>query len=359
MSSEPAPVLIMAGGTGGHIMPALTVAGLLAEAGRPLVWLGSRHGLENRLVPERGIELYTLPVRGLRGKSLLRTLLAPLLLLAALFHALRLLRRLRPAVALGMGGFASAPGGIAAWLLRIPLVIHEQNAVAGLSNRLLAPLASRVFEAFPGSFPAGRHAECVGNPVRRELAELPPPEQRGIGRDRALRLLVLGGSQGARVLNQVVPGALARLSMPLEVLHQSGPAELEQTRRRYRELGIEAKVCGFIDDMAQAYAHADLAICRAGALTLSELQAVGLGSILVPFPHAVDDHQRRNAEHLVAGGAACLLPQAELGPESLAALIEGLCREPGRLAEMAARAREMARPEAGRRVAEACLELAR
>ena len=353
--------LVMAGGTGGHVFPALATARVLQQRGYRIVWLGTQRGIESRLVPAAGIPVEWLSVSGLRGKGLATLLMAPVRLLVALFQALRAVRRHRPSVVLGAGGFVSGPGGVAAWLLRRPLVVHEQNAVAGLTNRVLARLADRVLEGFPGSFGRGVRAEHVGNPVRPEIAAVPPPERRYATRQGRARLLVFGGSQGAARLNAVVPAALAELPATLrpEVIHQTGRNGFDETVAAYRTRGIEADVRPFIEDMAGAYGWADLAVCRAGALTVAELAAAGVPAVLVPFPAAVDDHQTRNAEFVVRGGAAVLLPERELTPISLAATLRQLL-EAGRprLAQMAAAARGMAITDADQRLADACVAAA-
>jgi UDP-N-acetylglucosamine--N-acetylmuramyl-(pentapeptide) pyrophosphoryl-undecaprenol N-acetylglucosamine transferase len=351
------PVLIMAGGTGGHVFPALAVARVLRAGGHDVVWLGTRRRIEARLVPAEGIPIEWIDIEGLRGRGLAGWLAAPVKLLRALSQALAVMRRVRPAVAYGGGGFASGPGGLAAWLTRTPLVIHEQNAAAGLTNRTLAKLADIVAEAFPGSFPGRRGVVTTGNPVRREIAELPAPEERFAGRSGPLRLLVFGGSQGAGVLNRVVPRAVGLLPAPLRplVLHQTGAAQLEETAATYRELGLEADVRAFIDDMAAAYGSADLAITRAGT-TVSELAAAGLGALLVPLAIAMDDHQTRNAGFLVAAGGARMIREAELTPERLAGeLLEIL--EGGREVAlgMAGAARAVAVTDAAERLAGLCV----
>jgi UDP-N-acetylglucosamine--N-acetylmuramyl-(pentapeptide) pyrophosphoryl-undecaprenol N-acetylglucosamine transferase len=312
------------------------------------------------LVPAAGIPISYISVGGLRGKGLGTRLLAPLRLLWALAQSLGTMLRLRPRAVLGLGGFVSGPGGLAAWLTRRPLLIHEQNAVAGLTNRILAPLAGQVMEAFPGSFAARRRATTVGNPVRREISDLPAPLDRLQERRGPTRLLVFGGSQGALSLNRLVPAALGGLpagSRP-EVLHQTGERTRTMTVEAYREADVEARIVAFIEDMAQAYAWADLVVCRAGALSVSELAAAGLGSVLIPFPAAVDDHQTRNADYLVAAGAAVLAPEAGLTPESLLALLEPLLTDRARLLRMAERARDRARPDALEVIIQACLQAA-
>jgi UDP-N-acetylglucosamine--N-acetylmuramyl-(pentapeptide) pyrophosphoryl-undecaprenol N-acetylglucosamine transferase len=355
-------VLICAGGTGGHVFPGLAVATELREQGVRVAWLGTAQGMEASVVRESGFEFHAVPVRGLRGKGLLRLPLTALRALLAVLACLRLLWRLRPDVVLGMGGYVSGPAGLAAWLIRRPLVIHEQNAVPGLTNRLLRPLARRVLEAFPGSFPGGR-AVHTGNPVRASIRALPDPDQRARTRagDESLRVLVLGGSQGALALNESVPGALAELARrgPVEVVHQAGARHLEITRAAYAAAGLEVEPVAFIDDMAARYAWADVVICRAGAMTVSELAVVGVASILVPFPFAVDDHQSANARYLSDAGAALLLPQTRLSASVLAKLLGELAASRDRLLDMARAARALARPDAAHRVAALCMEVAR
>ena len=355
--SVAAPVLIMAGGTGGHIFPGLAVAEALVAAGVPVVWLGAAGGLETRLVPARGIALETVPVSGLRGKGLAARLRAPLMLLRAFAASLGVLRRVRPRSVLALGGYVAGPGGIAAWLLRRPLVVHEQNALAGFTNRALARRARRVLAGFAHALPG---AEWVGNPVRAAIAALPPPDRRLAARSGRPRLLVLGGSLGARALNQALPQALAQLVPALrpEVLHQCGARGVDEARAAYAEAGVAVRVEPFIDDMAAAYAWADLAVCRAGALTIAELAAAGLGAILVPFPHAVDDHQTRNAEALVASGAAQCVQERDLDPARLAGLLGDLLGDRARLLAMATAARTQARPDAAAAIARVCLEVA-
>lgn len=351
------PILIMAGGTGGHVFPALAVARELRARGAPVVWLGTHRGLEARVVPEAGFPMEWVKVSGLRGKGVLKWFQAPFMLTLALWQALGVLWRVRPLAVLGMGGFVTGPGGLMAWLTRRPLLIHEQNSVAGLTNRLLAPLACRVMEAFPGSLPRALH---TGNPVREEIAALPVPAERFAGRQGALRLLVLGGSLGAQVLNEVVPAALARIApgeRP-EVWHQTGSRNLEAGRRAYQEAGVTARVEPFLEDMAAAYGWADLVVCRAGALTIAELAAAGVGAVLVPYPHAVDDHQTGNARYLVEQGAARLIPQSELTATALGKVLDEFIHRPERLRDMAGRARALARPVAARQVADLCLEVA-
>jgi UDP-N-acetylglucosamine--N-acetylmuramyl-(pentapeptide) pyrophosphoryl-undecaprenol N-acetylglucosamine transferase len=351
-----APVLIMAGGTGGHIFPGLAVADCLRAQGVPVVWLGAAGGMETKVVPAHRIELHTVAVGGLRGKGIKTRLLAPLMLLRALFASLAVLREVKPRSVLSMGGYVAGPGGLAAWLLRRPLLVHEQNRVAGFTNRKLAGLAKRVLAGFADALP---QAEWVGNPVRDAIAALPPPAQRMAGRSGRLRLLVLGGSLGARALNLAVPQALAQLTPAQrpEVVHQCGTRGLDEARAAYAKAGVDALVVAFIDDMAGSYEWADLAVCRAGALTLAELTAAGLGAVLVPFPHAVDDHQTRNAEALVAIGAAELMQESELDVQILAQRLESLLGDRTRLLVMAEAARTLAKPDAAQVIARACMEV--
>lgn len=350
-------VMILAGGTGGHVYPGIAVAEALRRRGCDLHWMGTLRGLESRVVPAHDIPFATVRVAGLRRTGVLRWLLAPVTLSVALLQALGAIARVRPSVVLGMGGFVSGPGGVAAWLCRRPLVIHEQNALPGLTNRCLSRIARRVLEAFPGSFPPSVRAVATGNPVRPEIAALDPPDVRLEGRS-GLRLLVFGGSRGARALNESVPAAagLARLGA-LEVRHQCGADALEGTRARYAEAGVAADVEPFIEDMAAAYAWADLVVARAGAITIAELAAAGVAAILVPYPHAVDDHQTANARYLTDADAAVLLPEPELTPETLAGHLRTFAGDRGALVGMATRARALALPEATERVASHCLEL--
>lgn len=354
-------VLIMAGGTGGHVFPALAVARLLRERQCEVTWIGTRRGIEARVVPANGFPIEWLSVAGLRGKGILTLLLAPVRLGFALAQALAIVRRRRPAVVLGVGGFVTGPGGVAAWLLRKPLIIHEQNAVAGLTNRLLSRLARVVLEGFPNSFPPRARPQCVGNPVRREISALAPPDERLAKRSDTVRLLIFGGSQGAARFNENVPRALAALS-PAErpqVWHQAGERGHAQALEAYGRASVTARVDAFIDDMAAAYSWADLVICRSGALTVSELAAVGLGAILVPFPAAVDDHQTHNARYLTEAGAAILIPDVELTHERLARELGVLCADRARLLDMARRARTHAMPDAAEALARAVIDAAR
>jgi len=348
-------LLVMAGGTGGHVMPGLAVAQVMRERTWNVVWLGNPQGMEATLVPRHGIVLEPVRIGGLRGKGLINALAMPVRLVRACWQSLSALRRVKPAVVLGMGGYVAFPGGLMAALVGYPLVVHEQNSVAGLTNRVLARLADRVLEAFPGTLPG---AVCTGNPVRPDLVSGDSPRARYQARSGPLRLLVVGGSLGAQALNQIVPQALAQIDPARRprVIHQAGRAHAEALAARYRELGVTAEVPSFIDDMAAALADADLVICRAGAMTVAELAAVGVASVLVPFPHAVDDHQTGNARFLAGHDAATLIAQAELTAEGLARKITEASRT--ELAEQAERARALARPDAAREVADICEALA-
>ncbi len=346
----------MAGGTGGHIMPGLAVAEQLRAAGWGVVWMGARGGMEERLVPPRGYRMTWIHARSLRGKGLLAKLLLPVNLLRAFWESASGLFRLRPDVVLGLGGYVAFPGGMMASLLNRPLAIHEQNAVAGLTNRLLANVADKAMVAFPGTL---KHAEWTGNPVRAEVAALADPAGRYAARGGPLSLLVIGGSLGAQALNECVPRALALIPAAErpQVVHQAGERHLEALRENYRAAGVAGELVAFIDDMASRYAAADLVVCRAGATTVAELAAAGVASVLVPFPHATDDHQTANARFLAERGAAILVPQRELTPERLAETLRGL--ERAALAGMAGRARALGRPDAARIVAQRCMELAK
>lgn len=350
------PVMIMAGGTGGHVFPAYAVAQALRDRGVDVVWLGTRRGLEARIKPPAGVAMQWLRVTGLRGRGVLVWLLAPWTMGRAVLEALLLFRRIRPGAALGMGGFVSAPGGLAAWLTGVPLVIHEQNTVAGYANRLLSLFAGQVLVAFPGALAARGACTRTGNPVRRELLGIEPPPGRFAARSGPLRILVLGGSQGARVLNRKVPGGLAKLRFECTVLHQAGAADVREVESAYRRLGIKSNVREFIVDMAQAYSWADLAVCRAGALTLAELTAVGLGAILIPFALAADDHQTRNGQYLVRRGAASLIAERDLNADVLAQAVERFAANRASALDRALRAHELARPDATDEVVNACLQ---
>ena len=348
-------LLVMAGGTGGHIFPALAVAEKMRERGWRVVWMGNPEGMEARRVPQHGFEMVWVKFGALRGKGILRKLLLPLNLIKGFWQALKAIRQVRPDVVLGMGGYITFPGGMMAALLGKPLVVHEQNSVAGLANRVLAGVADRVVTGFPEVLKQGA---WVGNPVRPEIAALPAPADRLKDRGGSLRLLVIGGSLGAKALNEMIPQGLARLNadeLP-QIVHQAGEQHLDALKANYAAVGIHAHCVAFIDDMAGAYEWADLVICRAGALTIAELAAAGVPAILVPFPHAVDDHQTGNAKFLVNVGGAFLLPQGELTPESVA-LIRNYSRS--QLLEMAEKARSLAKPDATEEVANICTEVAK
>ncbi|MBE0612647.1 MAG: undecaprenyldiphospho-muramoylpentapeptide beta-N-acetylglucosaminyltransferase [Burkholderiales bacterium] len=348
-------IMIMAGGTGGHVFPALAVAEYLSAQGWRIVWLGAKTGMEATLVPAHGYEMSWVRFSGLRGKGLLRALALPANLLLAFWQSAGAILSRRPDVVLGMGGYISFPGGMMAALLWRPLAIHEQNSVAGLANKVLSRVADKVLQAFPEAL---RGAQLSGNPVRKEIAELAAPRERYAARVGRLSLLVLGGSLGAQALNEIVPQALARLDAKERptVTHQSGAKHIEALRAAYAAAGVSAETVDFIDDMAARYGEADIVVCRAGALSVAELACAGVASILVPFPHAVDDHQSTNAKFLSARGAAILLPQSELSAERLAALLRGFTRE--HLLEMAEKARALGKPDATEAVARACMELA-
>ena len=351
-----APVLVMAGGTGGHVFPGLAVVDALRLRDVPVVWLGAEGGMEQRLVPMRGIAFEALRISGLRGKGWKHQLRMPFEILGAVLQACRVLRRLQPRSVLSLGGYAAGPGGLAAWWLGKPLLVHEQNRIPGMTNRVLANLARRVLTGFPDAFP--RRGLWVGNPLRASIASLAPPQQRLAGRQGRIRLLVLGGSQGARALNRLVPAALALLPVEErpEVVHQCGEKLLAEARQAYESAGVHARVVAFIEDMSEAYGWADLAVCRAGALTLAELTGAGLGALLVPFPNAVDDHQTANARWLSEAGAAELLPESTLTIELLGQRLRSLGTDRPRLLEMAISARGLARTDAAEAVANACIE---
>ena len=347
-------LLIMAGGTGGHIFPGLAVAEQARAAGWQVVWMGARDGMEERLVPRHGYATAWIRAKAARGKGLLQKLLLPTNLLFSFWESAGHIRRIRPDVVLGLGGYVAFPGGMMASLLGRPLALHEQNAIPGLANRVLAGISDKVMVAFPDAL---ARAEWTGNPVRADIAAIAQPEERCRGREGPLKILVVGGSLGAQVLNEIVPRALALLERRPQVVHQSGEKHLEALRAHYAAAGVQGELVAFIDDMARRYAEADLVICRAGAVTIAELSAGGMASILVPFPHAVDDHQTANARFLADRGAAILLPQRSLTAERLAGLIRSLDR--AALLQMAHNARTLGKPDAAQVVAQRCMELAR
>ncbi|NKB38919.1 MAG: undecaprenyldiphospho-muramoylpentapeptide beta-N-acetylglucosaminyltransferase [Gammaproteobacteria bacterium] len=353
-------ILIMAGGTGGHVYPALAVAKYLRERDAEILWLGTERGLESRIVPDNAIAFSTIKITGLRGKGILRVVLAPFKLLIALVQSMILMANFKPDAVLGMGGYVSGPGGVAACLLRIPLYIHEQNAIAGLTNRLLAPFATYIMQGFPDTFDKEGKVETTGNPVRKEIIDFSRlNKQEDNYETDNICLLVLGGSLGARALNQTLPAAVEKISKEtgLNIWHQTGDIHLSATRKQYKDLGIdEVKVEAFIEDMAGAYAWADLVLCRAGALTLAEICVCGIASVLVPYPYAVDDHQTANARLLSEHDAAILLPESDLAVEKLKALLTGLCQARAQIKAMAAKTRHFAYLDATEKVGNICLE---
>jgi len=350
----PSTILIMAGGTGGHIFPGLAVAAEMRAAGWEVVWMGGRGGMEERLVPKHGYPAAWIRAKAARGKGIVQKLLLPTNLLYSFWESARHIRRIQPNVVLGLGGYVAFPGGMMASLLNKPLALHEQNAIAGLANKVLSTICDKVMQAFPGTL---RGAEWTGNPVRADIASLDLPEKRFKDRRGPLRILIVGGSLGAQALNEVLPKALAMLAEKPRVVHQAGEKHLETLRGNYAAAGVQGELVAFIDDMASRYAETDLVICRAGAVTVSELAAGGMASVLVPFPHAVDDHQTANAKFLSDRGAAILIQQRDLTAEGLAGLIVSLDRP--KLLEMARKARSLGKPDAASVVARRCMELAR
>ncbi len=353
-------VLVTAGGTGGHVFPALAAAKAFQEKGIQVRWIGTKQGIEAKVVPANNIDIDYVDVSGVRGQGVARLIWAPLKIAKAVWNVMSIARQFKPDLVLGMGGFVTGPTGVAIWLSGKPVFVHEQNAVAGFTNKLLARVATKVFQAFPGAFPLGEKVETTGNPVRQEIAELEHPARRYASREGALRVLVLGGSQGAVALNEVVPKALAKLRnmVQFEVRHQAGDKNLAAAAACYKEADVKAEVIPFIDDMAQSYAWADLVICRSGALTVSELAAAGVASLLVPYPHAVDDHQTRNGEYLSNTGAAVLVQQRELSDIYLANLINKQLSDRAVLADMAVKARALAMTHATEKLVQRCIEVA-
>jgi len=347
-------ILIMAGGTGGHIFPGLAVAEQMRAAGWEVVWMGARGGMEERLVPKHGYRAAWIRAKAARGKGLVQKLLLPANLLYSFWESARHIRSLRPNVVLGLGGYVAFPGGMMASLWNRPLALHEQNAIPGLANKVLAQVSDKVMAGFPRAL---KNAEWTGNPVRAEIAAIAAPERRFAGRAGPLKLLVVGGSLGAQALNESVPKALALMSERPQVVHQAGEKHLDALRKHYADAGVHGELVAFIDDMARRYAEADLVICRAGAVTIAELSAGGMPSILVPFPHAVDDHQTANGKFLADHGAALLIQQRDLTPQKLAQMIQGLDRS--KLLDMARKARALGKPDAARVVAERCMSIAR
>jgi UDP-N-acetylglucosamine--N-acetylmuramyl-(pentapeptide) pyrophosphoryl-undecaprenol N-acetylglucosamine transferase len=360
------PILVTAGGTGGHVYPGLAVARALIKQDIPVVWMGTHKGLEARVIPAAGIEMAWLDVNGLRGKGLMTLLAAPVKLVKALFQSIAIMRKHRPVVVLGMGGFVAGPGGLVASLMGIPVVIHEQNAVAGLTNKLLSKFSKKILEGFPQTFSKGvavakqNKIIAVGNPVRKEIIEIAAPEKRLAGRQGVARLLIIGGSLGAQALNEIVPQALAELDVNIrpEVRHQAGKGKDATTQADYKAVSVDALVTPFIENMDEAYEWADLIICRAGALTIAEVAAAGLASVLVPYPYAVDDHQTANGAYLADGGAAILIQQTEFNKDSASKVLQSLLTNREKIVNMSIKARKLAKPMATDEVAAICAQLA-
>ncbi|MFZ2171968.1 MAG: undecaprenyldiphospho-muramoylpentapeptide beta-N-acetylglucosaminyltransferase [Methylococcaceae bacterium] len=345
----PRRIVIMAGGTGGHVFPALAVADSLIEKGWQVSWLGTQKGLESRVIPEKGIDIDWLSVAGVRGKGITSKIIAVAMLFKACVQAFNILRLRKPDVVLGMGGFVAGPGGLMAKLLGIPLIIHEQNRVPGTTNRLLARMANQVLEAFPGSFKKKYRAKCTGNPLRKQFLSALKDKNRQSG--QSARLLVVGGSQGAQILNEVVPEAIAELH-DVQIKHQTGAAMCAQVKSRYQALGIDAEVHAFIDDMVSTYQWADMVICRSGAMTVSEVAAMAVPAIFIPLPGAIDDHQTANARYLCDAGAGQILIQKNLNAKSLAEQITQILRQ---LDIMGKAAKKCARLDATEVVAGCCI----
>jgi UDP-N-acetylglucosamine--N-acetylmuramyl-(pentapeptide) pyrophosphoryl-undecaprenol N-acetylglucosamine transferase len=345
-------VLVMAGGTGGHVFPGLAVADYLRQQGIEVHWLGTMAGLEARLVPEANIPFHTIAITGLRGKGKLALLKAPFKVIRAIKQAKQIINKINPDIVIGMGGFVSGPGGVASWLSGCPLVIHEQNAIAGLTNKLLARIAKRVLEGFPGAFKPQAKVVAVGNPVRADIEQLPPPEMRLAQHQQPFRLLVIGGSLGAQALNEIVPRAVVELrgEVSIDILHQTGDKHFEAAKKDYESMGIEATLYPFIKNMAQAYSWADVVVCRAGALTVAELCAVGLGAVFVPYPYAVDDHQTANAHFMVDHAAALCIQQADLTANSLAELLKQIAGAPGVSLTMAEAAHQLRKTNVAKKI---------
>lgn len=353
-----ASIMIASGGTGGHVFPALAVADDLRNSGIHVTWLGTRHGMENRVVPEAGFSLDQISASGFRGKGVFGKFKAIQGLLLSCIQAFKILRNRKPGLLLGMGGFVTVPAGFMAFLLRIPVVIHEQNRVVGTANQLLKVISRRIMQAFPDAFHDKYHAVFTGNPLRETFIHTSLTQQNENSSAGQKHLLIVGGSQGAKTLNQVIPGAIAKSTLTdIDIVHQCGEQWLDETRSNYQKYGVDAQVITFIDNITEQYQWADIVICRAGAMTISELCAVGLPSILVPYPHAIDDHQTRNAEYLVEAGGAILIADKDLTKQSLAQQFSALLRDQQRLAAMRKAAKKLARPDATRQVADICKEV--
>lgn len=339
-------ILIMAGGTGGHIYPGLAIAEELRNNGFEIFWLGTKNKMETNIVPKYKYNLLQINIRGIRGKGIFRLFLAPFMLLFALIQTILIIKKIKPVLVIGMGGFVSGPGGIAAWLMRVPLFIHEQNSIAGMTNNLLFPFATYVMSAFPNTFKKTKKLMVIGNPVRKEIIAIEEPAKRFLKQNKnSFRVLVIGGSLGALRLNKIMPEVFSLLThCDFEIKHQSGKENFKQLSKWYKDLNIEAEVLPYIDNMASAYAWANIAVCRAGALTISELTACGLGSILVPFPYAVDDHQTKNAKYLVDNEAAILLDEKNLEAKVIKNILADLYVSPNKVLDMATNAKLLAKP---------------
>ena len=350
------PVMILAGGTGGHVFPALAVANELRDRGVPIIWVGTRKGIEARVVPEAGFSLVTMSVQGLRRKGVAQYFRAPLIIIRALYESFRIVMKHKPCALLGMGGFVSGPCALIGVLFRKPLIIHEQNAIVGLTNRILSPLSRIMFTGFPVQYKKQK-IEYSGNPVRKNLTKLASPKERLKNRGGVKRLLIIGGSQGSVALNKVMPDAIKQLStnMDIEIWHQCGALSYEQTVDRYKQLNIKSHIEEFIDNVDKAYEWADLIVCRSGAITLAEIASVGLASILVPYPHAVDDHQTANAHSYVSAGASCLIAEGDLSSEKLSGVIRSILEDDSKLIAMACAAKELGKLNASKRVADECM----
>ena len=357
MKRTHSPVMILAGGTGGHVFPALAVAKKIEQQSVPIVWVGTRKGIESKVVVKAGYPLEWISVSGLRGKGLSTILIAPFKLLLVIFQAARLILKYKPCAVLGMGGFVAGPAGLIAVLLRRPLIIHEQNAIVGLTNRILAPFAKRILAGFPSTF-MRNNVEVVGNPVREEISEIEREREIAEPSNLPIHVLIVGGSLGAQVFNQIVPEALALIpeNVRPDIWHQSGEDKLAFTQKNYLRNGVQARISEFIDSMSDAYAWADLVICRAGAITIAELAIAGVGAIFVPYPYAVDDHQTANATSLVNTGAAYLIQENELDPIKLAQYLQEVSVNRKKLKAIAKAVREFAKPQAADDVANICLQ---
>ena len=361
MSSSRSPVMIFAGGTGGHVFPALAVAKQIEQQSVPIVWVGTKRGIESKVVPNAGYKIEWVSVNGLRGKNVTTYVMAPFKLALASLQVTWLLLKHRPCAVLGMGGFVAGPGGLIATLFRKPLIIHEQNAIAGLTNRLLAPFAKRILTGFPSTF-VRNNVEVIGNPVRTEISQIRRQQDIAEPKYRPLRVLIFGGSLGAHALNETVPPAIAKVmaAFPVEehpeIWHQAGENKHQFTQQQYQSNNVQARVEPFIENMQDAYAWADLVICRAGAITVAELSVAGLGAIFIPYPYAVDDHQTANAAALVNAGAAVMIAEKQLNVDRLAKVLKDLLSNRAKLKAFAGAASEFAKPQAAEDVAKVCIQ---